>query len=60
MSKLKVTQVRSKAGANPKQRATLAALGLRKMHQVVTHEDRPSVRGQINVVSHMVTVEEVD
>ena len=46
--------------SKPKQRATLAALGLRKMHQVVTHEDRPSVRGQINVVSHMVTVEEVD
>lgn len=60
MSNLKITQTRSVIGGNPKQRATMIALGLRKMHQSVIRVDQPSTRGQINIVRHLVTVEEVD
>lgn len=59
MSSLKVTQVRSKIGGTSGQRATLATLGLRKIGDSVVREDRPEVRGMIDTVSHLVTVEEV-
>lgn len=59
MSSLKVTQIRSKIGGTSGQRATLATLGLRKIGDSVVREDRPEVRGMIDTVSHLVTVEEV-
>jgi large subunit ribosomal protein L30 len=59
MAKLQITLVRSLIGRNEKQRATVAALGLRKLHQTVVKEDNPAIRGMINVVKHMVKVEEV-
>lgn len=59
MAKLQITLVRSLIGRNEKQRATVAALGLRKLHQTVVKEDNPAIRGMINRVSHMVKVEEV-
>ncbi|KUP95656.1 50S ribosomal protein L30 [Thermobifida cellulosilytica] len=59
MAKLKITQVRSKIGGKRKQRETLASLGLGRIGKSVVREDRPEVRGQINVVAHLVTVEEV-
>jgi large subunit ribosomal protein L30 len=59
MAKLKITLVRSLIGRNEKQRATVAALGLRKLQQTVVKEDNPAIRGMINRVSHMVKVEEV-
>jgi large subunit ribosomal protein L30 len=58
MSKLKVTLRHSAIGAKPKQRGTLRALGLRRVNQTVEHEDRPSVRGMIATVPHLVEVEE--
>ena len=42
-SMLKITQVRSKIGYKPKARATLEALGLRKIHQTVELPDNPSI-----------------
>ena len=57
---MKVTQVKSRNGANPAQQATLRSLGLRRIGGVVTKPDRPEVRGMIATVSHLVTVEEVD
>ena len=36
----------------------LTALGLRKLHQTVDHQDNPAIRGMINKVSHLVTVKE--
>ena len=42
------------------QRATLIGLGLNKMHRTRELEDTPAVRGMINKVKHMVSVEEVD
>lgn len=58
MSKIKITQVRSVIGSQKRQRQTMEALGLRRMHQTVEHQDSPVVRGMLAKVQHMVTVEE--
>ena len=60
MARLKVTQVRSGIGAKENQRQTLRSLGLKRMHDVVLKEDRPEIRGMVETVPHLVTVEEVD
>ena len=57
-ARVKVRWVRSAIGGNRKQRATLRGLGLRRLHQTVELEDTPSVRGMINVVTHLVVVVE--
>ena len=57
--KLKVTQVRSSIGIKPKQRGTLRALGLRGISQSREHDDNPIIRGMLNKVPHLVTVEEL-
>ncbi|MCQ2215099.1 MAG: 50S ribosomal protein L30 [Bacteroidales bacterium] len=57
MSKIKITQVKSVIGAPASQRKVLAALGIKKMHQTVEHEDTPSVQGMITKVKHLVSVE---
>jgi large subunit ribosomal protein L30 len=54
---LKVTLVRSVIGRPPDQRATVASLGLRKIHQTVEVADTPSTRGMITKVRHLVVVE---
>ena len=56
---IKVTLVRSPIGAQPKHRECVRGLGLKRMHQTVTLEDTPSVRGMVNKVYYMVRVEEV-
>jgi large subunit ribosomal protein L30 len=53
---LKLTLVRSLIGLSPKQEATVRALGLRRMHQSVTQEDTPTIRGMIAKVPHMLKV----
>lgn len=58
--KLKITQVRSTIRKSGAQKRTITALGLRKLHQTVEHNDTPQIRGMINVVSHLVRVEEVE
>ena len=60
MAKLKVTQRKSEIGGRKNQRDTLRSLGLKRIDDVVVHEDRPEIRGMINTVNHLVTVEEVD
>ena len=57
---LLVTQIRSAIGSKPKQRGTLRALGLGRVGRSNTLPDRPEIRGMIQRVPHMVTVEEVD
>ena len=56
---LTVTQTKSAIGRLPKHRATLTGLGLRRINHTVELEDTPSVRGMINKVYYMVSVEEV-
>jgi large subunit ribosomal protein L30 len=60
MAKLKVTQTRSKIGGTHSQRESLRSLGLKRIRDVVVKEDRPEIRGMIQTVRHLVTVEEVD
>ncbi len=60
MAKLKITQVKSGIDRHYKQKRTLVALGIKKMNGTVTHEDNGVIRGMINKVSHLVTVEEVE
>lgn len=55
---IKVTLVKSPIGAIPKQRATVEAMGLHKLHQTVELPDNGATRGQIRKVSHLVAVEE--
>ena len=55
---LKITLVKSPIGAIPKQRATVEALGLHKLHQTVVLPDNGAVRGMIWHVNHLVKVEE--
>ena len=58
MATIKVQQIKSKIGAPKDQKATLVALGLRKISQVVEVEDTPSNRGMIRKVHHLVTLVE--
>jgi len=60
MGRLKVTQRRSPIGGTQNQRDTLRSLGLKRLHDVVVKEDRPEIRGMVNAVAHLVSVEEVD
>ena len=55
---LKVTLVKSIIGLSPKQEGTVKALGLRRIRQVVEHEDSPTVRGMINAVPFCLKVKE--
>lgn len=58
MAKLKVTQIRSGIKHTLRQKRTLEALGLRKIGQTVEHDDAPNIKGMINKVKHLVSVEE--
>lgn len=58
MAKIKVTQVKSVIDRPKKQKATMHALGLRKMNQTVEHEGTPQVLGMIDKVKHLVKIEE--
>jgi len=60
MPRLKVTQTRSGIGGKQNQRDTLRSLGLKRLGDVIVKEDRPEIRGMVNTVTHLVTVEEVD
>jgi large subunit ribosomal protein L30 len=60
MSRLKVTQIKSAIGGKQNQRETLRTLGLKRIGDTAVKEDRPEIRGMVNTVSHLVTVEEVD
>ncbi|EGQ2701675.1 50S ribosomal protein L30 [Staphylococcus pseudintermedius] len=58
MAKLQITLTKSVIGRPETQRKTVKALGLGKVNSSVTVEDNASIRGQINKVSHLVSVEE--
>ena len=60
MAKIQVTQVKSGIGRKPNHRQTLRTLGLKRIGDVVVKEDRPEIRGMVNTVRHLVTVEEVE
>ena len=59
MKKVKITQVKSGIDRSERQKQTLIALGLRKMHATKEVVATPQILGMINKVSHLITVEEV-
>jgi large subunit ribosomal protein L30 len=59
MAKLKVTLVKSKVGRLASHKATVEALGLRKIGCTVEHDDNPQIRGMVNKVHYLLKVEEV-
>ena len=58
MATIKIQQIKSKIGYPKDQKATLQALGLRKISQIVEVEDTPSTRGMLRKVHHLVAVVE--
>jgi large subunit ribosomal protein L30 len=59
MSKVKITQVKSGIDRMERQKRTLIALGLRKMHHSVEVEATPQIMGMIKAVHHLVKVENI-
>jgi large subunit ribosomal protein L30 len=55
---LRVTLVKSPIGYTVDQKATVRALGLRRMNQTVEHKDSPAIRGMLNKVIHLIKIEE--
>ena len=59
MKKVKITQVKSGIKRTERQKQTLIALGIKKMHQVVEKEATPAVQGMIDKVAHLLKVENI-
>jgi len=59
MAQIKITQVKSKIRCLKKHKRTLEALGLRRPHHSVIHEDTPQIRGMVVSVDYLVKVESV-
>lgn len=57
--KLRITQVRSAIGLPKDQKATVRALGLKRMNDTVEQADTPVIRGMVFKVKHLVRVDEV-
>lgn len=55
---LHITLVKSPIGYTKRQKGTVSALGLKRMHQTVEHQDSPVIRGMIDKIGHLVQVEE--
>ena len=58
MAKIKITQVKSTIDRSERQKRTVAALGLKKLHASVEVEATPQILGMVNKVNHLVKVEE--
>jgi large subunit ribosomal protein L30 len=59
MSKIKITQIKSGIDRPERQKLTLRALGITKMHNPVEHEATPQILGMVNKIKHLVSVEEI-
>ena len=59
MTKIRITQVRSKNGRPERQKRTLEALGIHKLNHSVEHEATPAIMGMVEKVRHLVKVENI-
>ena len=59
MARIRITLVKSKIGSEKSQKATVEALGIKKMNHSVEHEVTPAIMGMVNKVKHLVKVEEI-
>ena len=57
---VRITLRKSPIGYSQRQKGTVRALGLHRMHQTVEHVDTPVLRGMVAKVAHLVNVEEID
>jgi large subunit ribosomal protein L30 len=57
--RLKVTQIRSTISCPHDQKATVKALGLKRINDSIEHDDSPAVRGMLFKVKHLIKVEEI-
>jgi len=60
VKKLKITQVKSLIGSQPKHKRTMKALGFHRTQETLEKQDTPQIRGMLNQVRHLVKVEEVE
>ena len=59
MGRLRITWTKSAIGYEKRQKRTIRALGLRRLHQTVEHDDSPTIRGMAHKVRHLIAIEEV-
>ena len=59
MAQLKITWTKSYIGRPQNQRKVIHSLGLKRLHHTVTHGDTPTIRGMVNKVQHLLSVEEI-
>lgn len=59
MARIRITQVKSRIGQPERQKRILDALGLKKMHQTVEHDDSPQVMGMVRKLEHLVRTEKL-
>ena len=59
MAKLKITLIKSTIAAIPKHKKTVEALGLGKLNSFTIQQDNPAIRGMVDKIRHLVTVEEI-
>jgi large subunit ribosomal protein L30 len=59
MAKIRITQIKSKIGSTKRQKLTLEALGIKKLHNPVEHEATPQILGMVEKVLHLVKTEEI-
>jgi large subunit ribosomal protein L30 len=60
MTTLRITYSKSAIGYTERQKATVKALGFKRLYETIEHEDSPAIRGMVNKISHLLTVEEVE
>ena len=58
IKRVRVTLVKSAIGYSERHKKTVRALGLRKLHQTVEHDDTPTLQGMLLLVNHLVRIEE--
>ncbi|MDA0733349.1 MAG: 50S ribosomal protein L30 [Chloroflexi bacterium] len=59
MAQLKITWTKSCIGRPQNQEKVILALGLKRLNHTVTHGDTPTIRGMVNKVQHLLSVEEI-
>lgn len=59
MTKIRITQVKSKNGKPARQKKTIEALGIHKLNNSVVHEATPQILGMVEKVRHLVKVENI-
>jgi large subunit ribosomal protein L30 len=60
MAQLKITWIKSTIGRPQNQQRVVDALGLKRLHHSVTHGDTPTIRGMVNKIQHLLSVEEIE